>query len=379
MSEGHKLACMLLAGGQGSRLKALTKNTAKPALPFGGKYRIIDFAISNAANSSISDIGILTQYKPFHLHEHIGIGSAWDYDRNNGGLKLLSPYYSEEGGRWYDGTANAIYENMAYLDSVKPDYVLILSADHIYKMNYNKMLQSHIANQSECTIAVMEVPWEEASRFGILEADEGGKIIQFQEKPKEPKSNLASMGIYIFNWKTLRKALIEDYENPNSSYDFGKDIIPALLEEGKNLYVFHFHGYWKDVGTVRSYWQANLEMINPDNGLDIYDRSWRIYTSAKNLPPQYIGTSARVEDCLINEACIVHGKVENSVLFSKVIVEEGAKVVNSVVLPGCVIKKSAKVYNAVINEGEIIEENRIVGREDSDSVFLMSGNEVKEL
>ncbi len=372
------VVCMLLAGGQGSRLKALTKDTAKPAVPFGGKYRIIDFALSNATNSGIRDIGVLTQYKPFRLNEHIGIGAAWDYDRTYGGLRLLSPFYSEEGGRWYAGTANAIYENMHYLDNLNPRYVLILSGDHIYKMDYNELLDVHVQSGAEATIAVMEVPWEEASRFGIMNTDHEGRIIEFEEKPEHPKSNLASMGIYMFNWPTLRKALIADYEDKNSSYDFGKDIIPKMLANHLPLYVYHFNGYWKDVGTVKSYWEANLEMIDPNNGLDIYESNWRIYTSAKNLPPHFVADGAEVKNSLVNEACRVYGKVNHCVLFTSVVIEEGAEVKDSVILSGTVIRKGAKVVRAVVGENEIIEENQVIGHEPSDKVYLVADGCVTE-
>lgn len=376
MRNQSGMVCMLLAGGQGSRLKALTRDTAKPAVPFGGKYRIIDFALSNATNSDIHDIGILTQYKPFRLNEHIGIGAAWDYDRTYGGLRLLSPFYSEEGGRWYDGTANAIYENIAYLDNLNPKYVLILSGDHIYKMDYNRLLDVHVQKGAEATIAVMEVAWEEASRFGIMSTDEEDRIIAFEEKPKEPKSNLASMGIYIFNWPTLRKALVEDYNDKSSSYDFGHDIIPKMLKANMPLYVYRFKGYWKDVGTIKSYWEANLDMIDPDNGLDIYEKDWRIYTSAKNLPPHYIGEKAEVSNSLVNEACRIYGKVEHCVLFTNVTVEEGAEVKDSVVLSGSVIKKGAKVSHAVIGENEVIEEETQIGEEQSDAICLVAGGKI---
>lgn len=378
MRNQNQICAMLLAGGQGSRLKDLTKDTPKPAVPFGGKYRIIDFALSNATHSEIRDIGVLTQYKPFKLNEHIGIGDAWDYGRTKGGLRMLSPYYNEEGGRWYEGTANAIYENIDYLDQIDPQYVLILSADHIYKMDYNDLLDLHKKKGAECTIAVMEVPWDEASRFGIMNADDTGRIIEFEEKPEKPKSNLASMGIYMFNWPTLRRQLIRDYNDRNSSYDFGKDIIPHMLAEDLPLYAYRFEGYWKDVGTIKSYWEANLEMIDPDNGLNIYDKSWQIYTSAKNLPPHYLGKGSRVSNSLVNEACNILGEVKHSVLFGNVTVEEGAVVKDSVILSNCVIKKDAKVNRAVMNEGETIEEGAEIGREDSDSVYLISDGRVNE-
>lgn len=376
MRNDNGVVAMLLAGGQGSRLKGLTKDTPKPAVPFGGKYEIIDFALSNARNSEIRDIGILTQYKPFKLNEHIGIGAAWDYDRPQGGLKMLSPYYNEEGGRWYEGTANAIFENIDYLDRIGPKYVLILSADHIYKMDYNKLLDCHKKNNAECTIAVREVSWEEASRFGILNTDSNDRILEFEEKPEHPKSNLASMGIYMFNWPTLRAELIKDYEDENSSYDFGKNIIPNMLKEGLPLYVYRFDGYWKDVGTVRSYWEANLEMLNPDNTLNIYNRTWRIYTAARNFPPHYIDKDAKVTDAMVNEACIVYGQVDHSVLFNNVRIEKGAQVKNSVLLNDCVIKSGAKVYNAVVGSGEVVEENSQLGKLDGPDIYLLCDGQV---
>lgn len=378
MRNQSGMVCMLLAGGQGSRLKALTRNTAKPAVPFGGKYRIIDFALSNATNSDIHDIGILTQYKPFRLNEHIGIGAAWDYDRTYGGLRLLSPFYSEEGGRWYDGTANAIYENMTYLDNLNPKYVLILSGDHIYKMNYNELLDVHIRKGAEATIAVMEVPWNEAPRFGIMNTDEEDRIIEFEEKPAKPKSNLASMGIYIFNWPTLRKALIEDYKDKNSTYDFGHDIIPKMLKAQMPLYVYRFKGYWKDVGTIKSYWEANLDMIDPNNGLNIYEKNWRIYTSAKNLPPHFIAQEAEVSNSLVNEACRVYGIVQHCVLFTNVTVEEGAEVRDSVILSGSVIQKGAKVVHAVVGENEVIRAGQEIGEDTSGAVYLVADGNVTE-
>ncbi|WP_425540046.1 glucose-1-phosphate adenylyltransferase [Microaceticoccus formicicus] len=372
MRNKNKVAAMLLAGGQGSRLKAMTRDIAKPAVPFGGKYRIIDFALSNATNSDIRDIGILTQYKPYYLHEHIGIGSSWDYDRNYGGLRILSPYSTEAGGRWYEGTANAIYENIDYLDKIGPEYVLILSGDHIYKMDYNKLLSYHKQMGSDVTIAVMEVPWEEASRFGIINIDEENKIVEFDEKPEVPKNNLASMGIYMFNWPTLRAALISDSKDENSKHDFGMNILPGLLNNGHPMYVWKFDGYWKDVGTVKSYWEANLDLLDPNNSLNVYDKSWRIYTRGKNLPPHYVSNNAIVKSALVNEACEIYGNVENSVLFSSVIIEEGAKVYNSVLLPNSIVRKNAVVYNSVILDGIVIEEDEVIGKENDEHVYLIS-------
>lgn len=376
MRNSNKTCAMLLAGGQGSRLKALTKNMAKPVVPFGGKYRIIDFALSNSTNSEIKDIGVLTQYKPQLLNRHLGIGSAWDYDRNSGGLRILSPYYTEEGGKWFEGTASAIYENINYLDLVNPEYVLILSGDHIYKMDYRELLDIHKQKAADCTIAVMEVDWDEASRFGIMNTNEEGKITEFEEKPENPKSNLASMGIYVFNWKILRKALIEDDQNPESTNDFGHDIIPKMLDDGQNLYVYKFDGYWKDVGTVRSYWQANLDLIDPNNELDIYDEDWKIYTTSHNLPPHRIGPNGKLMDALVNEACVIDGLANNSVLFSNVTIEENAEVHNSVLLNGAKVKSGVKIYNCVVAEDVEITED--IGDESSYKVYLVSFDGIEE-
>lgn len=373
MNTGKKILGMLLAGGQGSRLKTLTKETAKPAVPFGGKYRIIDFALSNAANSLIDDIAILTQYKPLHLNEHLGIGQPWDYNRSPVGLKILSPYASEEGGRWFTGTANAIFENLDYIDSKNPDYVLILSGDHIYKMNYMKMIDAHIAKKAACTISVIEVPWEDASRFGIVNVDEELKITEFDEKPSEPKNNMASMGIYVFTWDILRSYLLEDDADENSSHDFGHDILPKMLEEGNHMQAFLFKGYWKDVGTVRSYWESNLDLLDPQNSLNIFERDWRIYTNNLNLPPHRIGANAKVCEALINEACLIDGNINHSVLFSNIKVEEGAEVKDSVILNNVVIKKGAKVSRAIVMEGVTIEEDAVIGHESKVSLVSKSG------
>lgn len=370
-----KTVAMLLAGGQGSRLKLLTRNIAKPAVPFGGKYRIIDFALSNATNSGIRDIGILTQYKPFELNAHIGIGESWDFDRNIGGLRILPPFMSEDGGRWYTGTANAVYENIDFIDSLNPKYVLILSGDHIYKMNYNELLEYHKEKEADITIAVMEVPWEETYRFGILNVDEDNKIFEFDEKPEDAKNNMASMGIYMFKWDVLRKYLIKDSETEGSSHDFGKDILPMMLEEGNQMYAWSFDGYWKDVGTVQSYWDSNMDLLDKKNTLGLHDRSWRIYTRNMNLPPQYIAHGSTVKNSLINEGCIIEGEVTNSVLSSGVIVEKGAKVSNSVVLSNCIIKSQAVVNKAVVLENVIVNSGEEIGLEE-EGIYLVAKDTV---
>ncbi|MDO5017800.1 MAG: glucose-1-phosphate adenylyltransferase [Lagierella massiliensis] len=378
MRAKKRVVAMLLAGGQGSRLKDLTKNIAKPAVPFGGKYRIIDFALSNASNSDIMDIGVLTQYKPFSLNAHLGNGASWDFDRNNGGLRILSPFYTEEGGRWYEGTANAIYENINYLESLSPEYVLILSADHIYKMDYNELLKYHREKGSAVTIAVREVPWNEASRFGILNTDEENKIVEFEEKPENPKSNLASMGIYMFNWPVLKEYLTNDNKDDNSSHDFGKNIIPNIISDNNPVYAWKFEGYWKDVGTVRSYWEANLDLLEDDEKLNLYDKNFRIFTKSRDLPPHYISPKATVRKSLVNEACVIYGKALNSVLFSKVTVEEGAVVENCVILSNVKVKKNAKIYNAVITEDMVIEEETKIGNPDGNSIYLVSSEGISE-
>lgn len=360
ISKKEQIA-MLLAGGQGSRLYALTRNLAKPAVPFGGKYRIIDFPLSNCVNSGIDTVGVLTQYQPLLLNEYIGNGQPWDLDRVHGGVFVLPPYQKSSNSDWYKGTANAIYQNINFMDRYQPDYVLILSGDHIYKMDYSKMLAYHKEKQADCTIAVMEVPMEEASRFGIMATDDENRVFEFQEKPKEPKSNLASMGIYIFSYEKLRSYLIADEADPQSENDFGKNIIPKMLEDGQRLFAWKFDGYWKDVGTIESLWEANMDLLNPNVPLDLYDDSWKIYARNPVMPPQYVGDGAIVNNSMISEGCEVYGDAHFSVLFSGVVVEEGAKVHNSIIMPGTVVKKGAVVEYAIIAENAVIEENAVVG------------------
>lgn len=338
---------MILAGGQGSRLGALTKKIAKPAVPFGGKYRIIDFPLSNCANSGIGKVGVLTQYKPLELHNYLGTGSAWDLDRKGGGVFILPPYAREKGADWYRGTADAIYQNINFVDITEPDYVLILSGDHIYTMDYSLMLDAHKKNHADATIGVFEVPWDEAPRFGIMNTDANGKIEEFEEKPANPKSNLASMGIYIFSKDVLKKYLEEDAANDNSSHDFGKDIIPKMLNDGLNLQSYAFEGYWKDVGTIESLWQANMDLIQDEPPFELQGE-WRIYSSNPSLPPQYIGPDATVNKSMINEGSMILGEVSHSVIFSSVKVGKGAVVRNSVILPGTVIEDGAVVDYAII-------------------------------
>ncbi len=354
-----EMIAMLLAGGQGSRLGVLTKNVAKPAVSFGGKYSIIDFPLSNCINSGIDTVGVLTQYQPLRLNAHIGIGIPWDLDRNRGGVTVLQPYESQTGSDWYSGTANAIYQNIEYIDSYDPDYVLILSGDHIYKMDYEVMLEYHKAMNADLTIASMPVPWEEASRFGITVTDEKNRIIDFQEKPKEPKSNLASMGIYIFTWKVLRDALIKNKDVPEC--DFGKHIIPYLFESKAPIYAYEFNGYWKDVGTLQSYWQANMELVAIIPEFNLYEEYWKIYTKTDSAAPQYISAGSTVERSLISEGCEIHGDVHNSVIGVDVVIEEGAVVENSIIMADTVIEAGTHVNNAVIAEHVKIGKNCTVG------------------
>ena len=357
-----KCVAMLLAGGQGSRLGVLTKKIAKPAVPYGGKYRIIDFPLSNCTNSGIYTVGVLTQYQPLEINDYIGSGKPWDLDRLSGGVHVLPPYQKSKGGDWYKGTANAIYQNMNFIERYNPEYVLVLSGDHIYKMDYSKMIELHEKEGADATIAVLNVSLEEASRFGIMNADENGVIYEFEEKPKKPKSTLASMGIYVFNWQKLKAYLTADEQNEGSSNDFGKDVIPAMLNAGEKMIVYRFDDYWKDVGTVESLWDANLDLLNPKIDLNLSDRNWKIYSRSHALPPHYIDTEARVENSLITDGCDVAGKLDYSILFENVTVEEGATVEYSLVMPGAVIKKGAKVRYAIVAENSVIGENTVIGK-----------------
>lgn len=361
MAHKANIVAMLLAGGQGSRLGVLTKNIAKPAVPYGGNYRIIDFPLSNCVNSGIYTVGVLTQYQPLELNDYIGNGQPWDLDRQNGGVHVLSPYEAIGSKEWYKGTANAIYQNINFIEKYDPEYVVVLSGDHIYKMNYAKMVDFHEKNKADCTIAVLEVPWEEASRFGILATDENNQIYEFAEKPAKPKSNKASMGVYVFSWDKLKKYLIQDENTPDSANDFGKNIIPTMLAEGERLFAFPFEGYWKDVGTIDSLWEANLDIINPNVDLDLSDPSWKIYSRNPVSPPHYIGKKASVELSSVSEGCEIEGNVDYSVISSNVKIEEDADIRYSVIMPGAVIKKGAKVYYSIVAENAVIEAGAQVG------------------
>ena len=352
---------MLLAGGQGSRLYALTQDMAKPAVPYGGKYRIIDFPLSNCINSGIDTVGVLTQYQPLVLHDYIGNGQPWDLDKIHGGVHSLPPFQTALGAQWYKGTANAIYQNMSFVERYNPEYVIILSGDHIYKMDYSKMLDFHKEKNADCTIAVLDVSLEEASRFGIMTADENGTVTDFEEKPKEPKSTLASMGIYIFSWPILRKYLIDNENDENASKDFGKDIIPKMLGDGQKMVAYPFSGYWKDVGTIDSLWEANMDLLNPNIPLDLYDPSWKIYSRNPIMPPQYVGTNATVENSMVSEGSVINGAVDFSVIFTDVKIEQGATVRDSIIMPGSVIKSGAVIEYAIIGEDCVIGENATVG------------------
>ena len=363
MKIKKKCVAMLLAGGMvgRARLYALTQKVAKPAIPYGGKNRFIDFPLSNCINSGIDTVGVLTQYQPMVLNEYIGNGQPWDLDKMHGGVHVLPPYQTAAGASWYEGTANAIYQNMAFIERYDPEYVIVLGGDHIYKMDYSKMLDYHIANNADSTIAVIDVPRSEASRFGIMTCDEEGRIVDFTEKPKEPKSTLASMGIYVFSWEKLRKYLIENENANTGSKDFGKDIIPAMLANDERLFAYEFEGYWKDVGTLDSLWEANMDLLSPSVPLNLYDPNWKVYSRHNNMPPQYIGKNAHVENSMITEGSVVDGTVDFSIISSGVTIEEGASVKYSIVMPGTTIKKNAVVEYAIIGENCVVESDAMIG------------------
>lgn len=372
MKQNNMLA-MILAGGRGSRLHDLTNKVAKPAVSYGGKYRIVDFPLSNCANSGIDVVGVLTQYESVLLNSYVAAGGRWGLDAKDSGVFVLPPREKADADLdVYRGTADAISQNIDFIDNYDPEYLLILSGDHIYKMNYDKMLKAHKDQNAEATIAVMEVPWKEASRFGIMNTDESGQIVEFEEKPAEPKSNLASMGIYIFNWKTLRKMLIADMTNDTSSHDFGKDIIPGLLADGKKLCAYKFKGYWKDVGTIDSLWEANMDLLYADNELDLGDTSWPIYTEDITTLPQYVGDNAVIENAYITQGCIVNGEVKNSVLFTGSKVSAGAKVIDTVLMPGAVVAEDAVLTRVLVADGVKIGKGAVVGSADSPNIELIA-------
>ncbi|AYV74082.1 glucose-1-phosphate adenylyltransferase [Bacillus sp. PK3-056] len=375
-----RCVAMLLAGGKGSRLYSLTKSLAKPAIPFGGKYRIIDFTLSNCSNSGIETVGVLTQYQPLVLNSYIGIGSAWDLDRVNGGVTVLPPYSESSEVKWYTGTASAIYQNQNYLSQYDPEYVLILSGDHIYKMNYEEMLEYHIDKKADASISVIQVPWEEASRFGIMNTNKEMNIVEFEEKPKHPKNNLASMGIYIFKWRVLKELLVEDNLNKNSSHDFGKDIIPLLIEKQKKVVAYPFKGYWKDVGTVQSLWEANMDLLDDNCELNISDYNWRIYTVNPNHPPQYISSDAHVKESMVNEGCIISGNLEKTIVFQGVTVGEGTIIRSSVIMPDAKIGNNVYIEKAIVPSDITIPDGMVIKpRKDSNEVVLVTEEMVNEV
>lgn len=372
---------MLLAGGQGSRLGNLTRKIAKPGVSFGGKYRIIDFSLSNCTNSNIDTVGVLTQYKPLFLNAYIGTGAAWDMDIEDGGVHILPPYMDEKGGEWYQGTADAIYKNLDFIEQYDPQLVLILSGDHIYRMDYSRMLNYHRQQNADVTIAVMKVPWEEVSRFGILKIDEveDGRIVEFMEKPASSDSNLASMGIYVFNWDSLKRVLKKDAADKKSDHDFGKNIIPRMLAAEQRLFAYRFSGYWRDVGTVESYYEATMDLLSEDPGLDIFARTLRIYSRADMLPPHFIGAEAQVSTCLISNGCTVLGTVKHSVLAAGVTVEEGAVVEDSVLLPGAHVKSGAQLYRCIVGENSVVPKKAQIGeRSESSRIVLWEDNQLLE-
>lgn len=375
-----KVVAMLLAGGQGSRLKSLTYTIAKPALPFGGKYRIIDFPLSNCTNSGIDTVGVLTQYQPHVLHAYIGLGTPWDLDRHNGGVTMLPPYAEIDGNKWYAGTASAIYQNMSFLQSCEPEYVLILSGDHIYKMDYELLIDYHKEHEADVTISVLEVPWEEASRFGVIHVDDKMGVNEFDEKPEKPKSNLASMGVYVFTWKKLKEYLESDNRSTVSSHDFGKDILPAMLSNGEKMVAYPFKGYWKDVGTVESLWEANMDLLDLNSGLNLHDPDWRIYSSNPQLPPQVINETGTVVGSMVNEGCVISGEVVKSIIFQNVTIEKDASVSESVVMGGAIINKGAKLHRVIVPPKLVVPEGFEICNQQGEVILLTQEqlNEWKE-
>ena len=368
-----KTIAMILAGGQGTRLGALTKNIAKPAVPFGGKYRIIDFPLSNCSNSGIDTVGILTQYKPFFLHSYVGIGSPWDLDRKDGGVFILPPYTHDAGGEWYKGTADAIYQNVEFIDQHDPVWIVILSGDHIYKMDYSRMLEFHEAKEADATLAVIEVPWEDTRRFGIMNTDADDRITEFEEKPAKAKSNLASMGVYIFRWQYLKYYLSRDAKNADSVHDFGRNIIPGMIDSGQSVYAYRFKDYWRDVGTVESLWEANMDLLSDRPQLDLHDPNWRIYSVNPVRPPHYAGPRSQISQSMISEGCQIFGQVKRCVVFPNVVIGEGAMVTDSVLMPGVTVAPQAMITRAIIGPDAVVQENARIGGDGNIALVVNDG------
>lgn len=370
----NEILGVILAGGKGTRLGKLTHNQAKPAVPFGGRYRIIDFTLSNCVNSGVKNIGVITQYQPLNLNAHIGNGASWGLDDLNAGVTILQPYSNNEGSKWFEGTAHAIYQNIGYIDQMDPEYILILSGDHIYKMDYEAMLDQHKETGASLTVAVIDVPWDEASRFGIMNTDDNNRIIDFEEKPAEPKSNHASMGIYIFNWKRLREVLVNSFTRNQDMVDFGKNVIPYYLKSGESVFAYNFKGYWKDVGTIDSLWHANMEFLDENNELNLQDRTWRIYARNPIAPPQIIAETAEIKDAMIVDGSYIAGKVDHSILSANVRIQTGSVVTDSVIMPGAKIGKNVTIHRAIIGEGAIIGDDVVI--DGTDEIAVIGNKEV---
>lgn len=370
----NEMLGVILAGGKGTRLGKLTHNQAKPAVPFGGRYRIIDFTLSNCVNSGVKNIGVITQYQPLNLNAHIGNGASWGLDDLNAGVTILQPYSNNEGSKWFEGTAHAIYQNIDYIDQMDPEYILILSGDHIYKMDYEAMLDQHKETGASLTVAVIDVPWDEASRFGIMNTDDNNRIIDFEEKPAEPKSNHASMGIYIFNWKRLREVLVNSFTRNQDMVDFGKNVIPYYLKSGESVFAYNFKGYWKDVGTIDSLWHANMEFLDENNELNLQDRTWRIYSRNPIAPPQIIAETAEIKDAMIVDGSYIAGKVDHSILSANVRIQTGSVVTDSVIMPGAKIGKNVTIHRAIIGEGAVIGDDVVI--DGTDEIAVIGNKEV---